>query len=156
MKRYKRRLEDVRTMVSMKKIDKADDLFVWKWLEKLILHLSVMGMSSDDTEVEVGSLQKKFAARALPWRENVAGPMRKIDSLRKPGEALEKTKGLTAEPRVLRRDAPSTGRDHQRGFRGTSSVNAGWRRAAKSTLLLFLKRNFSSWTMTSSNEDVFR
>jgi hypothetical protein len=85
-------------------------------LEKLILHLSPMGMSSDDTEVEVGSLQKKFAARALPWRENVTGPMRKINSLRKPGGALEKTKGLTAEPRVLRRDAPPTGRDPPTGL----------------------------------------
>lgn len=80
-------------------------------MEQLILQLGPGGMSSDDTEFDCEKLTKQYVARDLPWRTNVAAPMKKIDRLRKPGGPLERARGATTELRVHRQNAGMTGRD---------------------------------------------
>ncbi|KIM34597.1 hypothetical protein M413DRAFT_33167 [Hebeloma cylindrosporum] len=109
--RYKRRLEDVQAIIKIKKLERATDLFVWKWLEQLILLLGPWGTSSDDTEYDCKTLAKIYVARELPWRRNVVAPMKRIEDLRKPGGPLERSRGSTAELRVYRKNAVKSSRD---------------------------------------------
>ena len=110
LKRYDRRKQDVQHMIRIKKLERADDLFIWEWLGKLIEYLGPVGMSSDDTEFDDETMAKEYVARELPWRRNVAAPMKKIDRLRKRGGPLERARGATAESRVYRQNAVSTSR----------------------------------------------
>jgi hypothetical protein len=110
LKRYDRRKQDVQHMITIKKLERADDLFIWQWLGKLIEYLGPAGMSSDDTEFDGETMAKEYVARELPWRTNVAAPMKKIDRLRKPGGPLERARGATTESRVHRQNAVSTSR----------------------------------------------
>jgi len=110
LKRYERRKQDVQQMTRIKRLERADDLFIWEWLGELIECLGPAGMSSDDTEFDDATMAKEYVARELPWRRNVAAPMKKIDRLRKPGGPLERARGATAEPRTHRQNAVSTSR----------------------------------------------
>jgi len=110
LKRYDRRKQDVQQMTRIKRLERADDLFIWEWLGKLIECLGPAGMSSDDTEFDDVTMAKEYVARELPWRRNVAAPMKKIDRLRKPGGPLERARGATAESRTHRQNAVSTSR----------------------------------------------
>lgn len=80
-------------------------------MEQLILQLGPGGTSSDDTEFDCENSKRQYVARQLPWRTDVAAPIRKIDLLRKPGGLLERSRGATTESRVHRQNTGMTGRD---------------------------------------------
>ena len=42
-----------------------DDCHIWEWLERLLLHLTLNGMSSEETEI---SIDKIFHVKILVWR----------------------------------------------------------------------------------------
>ena len=56
-----------------------DDRHIWEWLERLLLHLTPNGMSSEDTEV---GIDKKFHVKILVWRRSMDDYLEVIDRQR--------------------------------------------------------------------------
>ena len=53
-----------------------DDHHIWEWLERLLLHLTPNGMSSEETEI---SIDKKFRVKILVWRRSMDDYLELID-----------------------------------------------------------------------------
>ena len=53
-----------------------DDCHIWEWLERLLLHLTPNGMSSEETEI---GIDKKFHVKILVWCRSMDDYLELID-----------------------------------------------------------------------------
>ena len=56
-----------------------DDRHIWEWLERLLLHLTPNGMSSEDAEV---GIDKTFRVKILVWHRSMDDYLEVIDRQR--------------------------------------------------------------------------
>ena len=62
-----------------------DDRHIWEWLERLLLHLTPNGMSSEETEI---GINKKFCVKILVWRRSMDDYLELIDRQRLNGSGF--------------------------------------------------------------------
>ena len=62
-----------------------DDRHIWEWLERLLLHLTPNGMSSEETEI---GIDKNFRVKILVWRCSMDDYLELIDQQRLNGSGF--------------------------------------------------------------------
>ncbi|TFK46535.1 hypothetical protein OE88DRAFT_1739412 [Heliocybe sulcata] len=69
LEKYHRREGLLRQLIEEKASSREPDIKGWKWLHELVMNLTEMGMSSEESDDENGVAV--FRVRALPWRRDI-------------------------------------------------------------------------------------
>lgn len=87
--------------IELKKVDNAEDLYIWQWLLKLLEYLDVDGMSSEESgEEEIAT--DIFHVKRLPWRRDMGKQLALIDKQRLKDKEVYSRRG--AKPGIRFRD----------------------------------------------------
>lgn len=86
-------------MITQKERNGEADLWVWKWLKALLIHLEEDGMSSDESETDQYG-NTFFSVKQVAWRVSLQNPLKLIDETRQRLKSATPTRGAQCIPRV--------------------------------------------------------
>jgi hypothetical protein len=108
--RFKSRLTIVERIIEVKAAnhDQDGDLYIWKWLQGLLLRYNSDRMSSDDTDTD--STGTIYRVKVLVWQRNVDKYIRLIDDERKLSADIFSGSGANSTRRIQSPENPKSSR----------------------------------------------
>jgi hypothetical protein len=71
----------VETTIALKRAAGDNDVPIWRWLEQVLQHLTVDGMSSEESTSET-EIETVYRVKILEWRRDIEKELRIIDQER--------------------------------------------------------------------------
>ncbi|OBZ69945.1 hypothetical protein A0H81_10365 [Grifola frondosa] len=114
-KKYERRASIIGSVLTAKKKEEADDVYIWEWLSSVLELLGEDGMSSEESGIE-DIVNTVYRVKIMVWRRDIDRELQIIDRQRMIGTQAFSAQGSKPVPRIRSKTNPISDRAPVRGL----------------------------------------
>ncbi|OBZ69818.1 hypothetical protein A0H81_10346 [Grifola frondosa] len=114
-KKYERRASVIGSVLTAKKKEEADDVYIWEWLSSVLELLGEDGMSSEESGIE-DIVNTVYRVKIMVWRRDIDRELQIIDRQRMIGTQAFSAQGSKPVPRIRSKTNPISDRAPVRGL----------------------------------------